>query len=131
MNISLFVFSSSCSIWIIKNSCNFDEYILFLGSLIFVFVGLGLSTTVKSGVDSGVGSGIGVLSGFFVADILLLKLLRFFSPASRRKHKFRKDSFLICFQLWIFYFVLHLLLIKLLCCIFPKELTGNEILLKS
>lgn len=105
---------------------------MFLDSLIFIFVGLGVSTTVKSGIDSGVGSGIGVLSGFFVGDILLLKLLRFSSSASRRKHKFRKDSFLIGFQLSIFYFVLHqhLLLIKLLCCIFPKELTGNEILLK-
>ena len=53
----------------------------------FVFVGLGVSITVESGI---IGSGVGRFSG----NILLLKLLRTFSLASKRNPTFFEKTFL-------------------------------------
>ena len=54
------------------------------------FVGLSVSNTVGSGA----GSGARIFSGFFVGNILLLKLLRIFSLALRNNPAFfRKDLF--------------------------------------
>ena len=64
--------------------CNFNVDILSLVFLALAFVGLGLSNTAGFGVASSVDSGV----EFFSPNILLLKLLRNVSLASKRNPTF-------------------------------------------
>ena len=70
--------------------------------LVFLFVGLGVSNTVRSGAGTGAGSGaglnaglgVGISFGISIRNILLLKLSRMFSLALRNNPAFfRRDLF--------------------------------------
>ena len=62
--------------------------------LVHFFVDLGVSNTVGSGASSGAIPCVGILFGFFVGNLLLLKLLRIFSLELRNNSAFfKKDLF--------------------------------------
>ena len=84
--------------------------ISFLDFLICPFVGLGVLSTVelsdRLGFGSDLGSGVALLSGFFIVNVLLLKLFTTSSLALRRNPTFvRKDSSLVGFSpLFVFFY---------------------------
>ena len=62
--------------------------------LVFAFVGLDVSNTVRSGAGSAVGSVCGILSSSFIGNILPSRLLEIFSLALRNNPMlFKNDPF--------------------------------------